>query len=52
MPGLVGADGIGNQLQASVNNLAWNQVTVIFLAILGTVVISEWVSAWVRHALI
>lgn len=50
--GLVGAGGIGLQLQASVNNLAWNQVTVIFLAILGTVVISEWISARVRHALI
>lgn len=50
--GLVGAGGIGIQLQASVNNLAWNQVTVIFLAILGTVVVSEWVSAKVRHAII
>lgn len=50
--GLVGAGGIGIQLQASVNNLAWNQVSVIFLAILATVVISEWVSARVRHAII
>jgi phosphonate transport system permease protein len=50
--GLVGAGGIGVQLQASVNTLAWNQVTVIFIAILGTVVVSEWVSARVRHAII
>ena len=50
--GLVGAGGIGVQLQASVNMLAWGQVTVIFIAILGTVVVSEWVSAKVRHAII
>lgn len=50
--GLVGAGGIGIQLQASVNSLAWNQVSVIFLAILATVLISEWVSARVRHAII
>lgn len=50
--GLVGAGGIGLQLQSSVNVLAWNQVTLIFLAILGTVVLSEWVSAKVRHAII
>jgi phosphonate transport system permease protein len=50
--GLVGAGGIGIQLQASVNSLAWNQVTVIFLAILATVLVSEWISAKVRHAII
>ncbi len=50
--GLVGAGGIGLELQASVNVLAWNQVTLIFLAILGSVVLSEWVSAKVRHAII
>ncbi len=50
--GLVGAGGIGVQLQASVNMLAWGQVTVIFIAILGTVIVSEWVSAKVRHAII
>jgi phosphonate transport system permease protein len=50
--GLVGAGGIGLQLQASVNVLAWNQVTTIFLAILATVLLSEWVSARVRHAVI
>ena len=50
--GLVGAGGIGLQLQGSVNTLAWNQVTVIFLAILASVVVSEWVSAKIRHAII
>jgi len=50
--GLVGAGGIGLELQSSVNVLAWNQVTLIFLAILASVVLSEWVSARVRHAII
>lgn len=50
--GLVGAGGIGSQLQASMNVLAWPQVMVILLVILGTVVVSEWVSAWVRKAVI
>lgn len=50
--GLVGAGGIGVQLQASLNTLAWPQVTMIFVVILGTVVVSEWVSAKVRHAII
>jgi phosphonate transport system permease protein len=50
--GLVGAGGIGAQLQASLNVLAWPQVTLIILVILGTVVVSEWVSARVRHAII
>lgn len=50
--GLVGAGGIGLELQASVNVLAWNQVTLIFMAILSSVIISEWVSAKIRHAII
>jgi phosphonate transport system permease protein len=50
--GLVGAGGIGLQLNASVSTLAWPQVTVIFIAIFITVVISEWLSARVRHAII
>ena len=48
--GLVGAGGIGLPLQASVNVLAWNQVTTIFLMILAMVLVSEWVSARVRRA--
>jgi phosphonate transport system permease protein len=50
--GLVGAGGIGLQLQASLNVLAWPQVTVILLAIFATVLVSEWVSARIRHAII
>lgn len=50
--GLIGAGGIGLQLQASLNVLAWSQVTLIFIVILATVVVSEWVSAKVRHAII
>ncbi len=50
--GLVGAGGIGIQLDASISNLAWTQVSLILLAILATVVVSEWVSAKVRHAII
>ncbi|KHT63979.1 phosphonate ABC transporter permease [Photobacterium gaetbulicola] len=50
--GLVGAGGIGLKLQESMAVLAWPQVTVIFIAILATVVVSEWVSARCRHALI
>ncbi len=50
--GLVGAGGIGLQLQASLNVLAWPQVTMIFIVILATVVVSEAVSARIRHAII
>jgi phosphonate transport system permease protein len=50
--GLVGAGGIGIQLDASISTLSWTQVSLILLVILGTVIISEWVSAKVRHAII
>ena len=50
--GLVGAGGIGIQLDASISTLAWTQVSVILLMILATVIVSEWVSAKVRHAII
>jgi phosphonate transport system permease protein len=50
--GLVGAGGLGLKLQASLNTLAWNQVTTILLVILTTVAVSEWVSARVRRAVI
>ncbi|HSL39785.1 MAG TPA: phosphonate ABC transporter, permease protein PhnE [Desulforhopalus sp.] len=50
--GLVGAGGIGLELSHSLNTLAWPQVSLIFLVILGSVVLSEWVSAKVRHAII
>ena len=48
--GLVGAGGIGMALQSAIDTLAWGQVSVIFLAILATVVLSEWVSAKARAA--
>lgn len=49
--GLVGAGGIGLKLQSSINVLAWPQVATILLVILATVLVSEWVSARVRHAI-
>ena len=50
--GLVGAGGIGLQLSASIMSLAWTQVSLILLVIIATVIVSEWVSAKVRHAII
>ncbi len=50
--GLVGAGGIGLQLQSSLNVLAWPQVSLILLLILVAVVLGEWVSAKVRGAII
>lgn len=50
--GLVGAGGIGLQLNASIMSLAWTQVAVILLVIIATVIVSEYVSAKVRHAII
>ena len=50
--GLVGAGGLGLALEASLNVLAWPQVTVILLLILATVIVSEWVTARVRRAII
>lgn len=48
--GLVGAGGIGMNLESSMSTLSWNQVTLILLVILGTVVVSEYISARVRRA--
>ena len=50
--GLVGAGGLGLKLQSSLNVLAWPQVTMILIVILATVIMSEWVSARVRRAII
>lgn len=50
--GLVGAGGLGLALESSLNTLAWPQVTLILLMILATVVISEWITARVRRAII
>jgi len=50
--GLVGAGGIGLQLQGSLNTLAWPQVSLILVVIFFAVLVSEWVSAMVRRAII
>jgi len=50
--GLVGAGGIGLPLNAAITMLAWTQVSLILLIIIATVVVSEWVSAKMRHAII
>jgi len=50
--GLVGAGGIGLQLSASIDTVTWTQVSVILIVILATVIVSEWVSAKVRHSII
>jgi phosphonate transport system permease protein len=49
--GLVGAGGIGLPLNAAITTLAWTQVSLILLIIIATVIVSEWVSAKVRHAI-
>ena len=50
--GLVGAGGIGLQLNASLNVLALPQVTLILILILVAVIFCEGISAKVRHAII
>lgn len=50
--GLVGAGGIGLQMQSSLNVLAWPQVSLILLVIFAAVILSEMVSAKVRAAII
>jgi phosphonate transport system permease protein len=50
--GLGGAGGIGLPLNAAITTLAWTQVSLILLVIIATVIVSEWVSAKVRHAII
>ncbi|MDP2171606.1 MAG: phosphonate ABC transporter, permease protein PhnE [Rhodocyclaceae bacterium] len=50
--GLVGAGGIGLKLEAALGVLAWPKVTMLLIAILATVVVSEWITAAVRKRLI
>src|SRR5664279_4226674 len=50
--GLVGAGGIGLELNSAITQLYWTQVSLMLLVIIGTVIVSEWVSAKVRHAII
>lgn len=49
--GLVGAGGIGLQLNASISALRWADASVILVAIFAMVLVSEWVSARVRGAI-
>lgn len=50
--GIVGAGGIGLQINASISQLAWPQVTVILLATLVLVLAAEVVSARIRAAIV
>ena len=50
--GLVGAGGIGLELNSALTQLYWTQVSLILLVIIATVIVSEWVSAKIRHAII
>ena len=50
--GLVGAGGIGLALDSSIGTLSWSQASLIFLVIFALVLVSEWVSARVRKAII
>ena len=43
---------VGLELNAQIMELGWAKVSVILASILATVVVSEWVSAKVRHAII
>ena len=45
-------DFFGLPLNAAITTLAWTQVSLILLVIIATVVVREWVSAKVRHAII
>ncbi|MFP4146439.1 MAG: phosphonate ABC transporter, permease protein PhnE [Halorhodospira sp.] len=47
--GLVGAGGIGIVLNGQMDSFAWDNVTVILIAIFAVVMASEWVSAMLRR---
>lgn len=48
--GLVGAGGIGLQLNAAVSSMNWNRASMIFILIFALVLFSEWISAKARNA--
>ncbi len=50
--GLVGAGGIGINLDASISALKWSQASVIFIVIFVMVLVSESVSAIIRNKMI
>ena len=47
--GFVGAGGIGVELNTAINFFQWQRVLTILLAILGIVIFSEFVSAYLRR---
>lgn len=47
--GFVGAGGIGILLYSSINQFLWREVSLILIAVFGVVLVSEFVSAWVRQ---
>ncbi len=47
--GFVGAGGIGIQLYSSINLFAWQEVSLMLIAVFAVVVVSEFVSAGVRQ---
>ena len=48
MLGIVGAGGIGFVLNTAILGLEWSRVGLILLVILGVVVVSETISAYLR----
>ena len=50
--GLVGAGGLGVALQASMDNLYWDQVGLVLLVIFAVVVVTEIVTATIRSRVI
>jgi len=50
--GLVGAGGIGLQIDAAVNSLRWSDASMIFTSILVLVIASELISASIRKRLV
>lgn len=50
--GLVGAGGIGLQIDVAVNSLRWSDASMIFTAILALVILSEVLSAALRKRLV
>ncbi len=50
--GLVGAGGIGVALDSALNNLYWDQVGLILLVIFAIVIVTEFVTSYIRGKII
>jgi phosphonate transport system permease protein len=50
--GLVGAGGIGVALESALNNLYWDQVGLILLIIFAIVIVTEFVTSYIRGKII